>query len=165
MLRQCVSTNQKDWVIKLPAIEFTINCAWSETTGYAPFFLNAGRMLCSLIWENASPSEYLGVHAFALRMKQVVMSAYDSILEAWVMQTRDANQKWYAILFQKDDLVYLSTKNIVFPKSLARKLNLNYIGPYQILEDFRNRFFKIELPSNLKARGIHILNDDRLFPG
>ncbi len=81
------------------------------------------------------------------------------------MQTRDANQKWYAILFQKDDFVYLSTKNIVFPKSLARKLNLNYIGPYQILEDFRNRFFKIELPFNLKARGIHILNDDRLFPG
>jgi hypothetical protein len=33
MLRQCVSPDQKDWVIKLPAIEFVINSARSESTG------------------------------------------------------------------------------------------------------------------------------------
>jgi hypothetical protein len=40
MLRQCVDAKQKDWVSKLPAIEFAINSARSESTGYAPFFLN-----------------------------------------------------------------------------------------------------------------------------
>jgi hypothetical protein len=44
MLRQCVGPKQKDWVSKLPAIEFAMNSTWSETTGYSPFFLNNGHM-------------------------------------------------------------------------------------------------------------------------
>jgi hypothetical protein len=44
MLRSCISSTQRDWVLKLPAIEFAINISRSETTGYAPFFLNSGRI-------------------------------------------------------------------------------------------------------------------------
>jgi hypothetical protein len=33
MLRQCINPNQKDWVSKLPAIQFAINSARSESTG------------------------------------------------------------------------------------------------------------------------------------
>jgi hypothetical protein len=73
-------------------------------------------------------------------------------------------------------LVYLSTKNISFPKGLARKLIPKFIRPYKILKDFKNQSFLIDLPSHLKQRGIHnvfhaallrihIPNDDRLFPG
>ncbi len=42
MLRQCIHPDQKDWVVRLPAIKFTINSARSETTEYSPFFLNSG---------------------------------------------------------------------------------------------------------------------------
>ena len=38
MLRQCVHPNQQDWVSKLPAIEFAINSARSESTGFAHSF-------------------------------------------------------------------------------------------------------------------------------
>jgi hypothetical protein len=59
---------------------------------------------------------------------------------------------------------------------LARKLVPKYIGPYKVLQDFRNQSFKLELPAHLKRRGvhdvfhssllrIHVPNDDRLFPG
>lgn len=44
IIRQCIHPNQRDWVTKLPAIEFAINSARSASTGYAPFFLNFGRM-------------------------------------------------------------------------------------------------------------------------
>ena len=44
MLRQCISADQKNWFVMLPAIEFTINSARSEITGYAPFFLNDEQM-------------------------------------------------------------------------------------------------------------------------
>ena len=37
IIRQCVSPNQKDWVTKLPAVEFAINSARSSTTGFSPF--------------------------------------------------------------------------------------------------------------------------------
>ena len=58
MLRQCVAPHQKDWVVKLPAIEFAINAARSETTGFAPFILNYGRMPRSFIWNSTDQSEF-----------------------------------------------------------------------------------------------------------
>jgi transposase InsO family protein len=61
MLRACISPTQKDWVSRLPAIEFAINLARNESTGYSPFFLNTGRMPRTMIWESPDPSEYTGV--------------------------------------------------------------------------------------------------------
>ena len=40
MLRQCISPKQKDWIYKLLMIEYAINTAQLETTGYTLFFLN-----------------------------------------------------------------------------------------------------------------------------
>ena len=176
MIRQCIHPNQKDWVTKLPAIEFAINSARSASTGYAPFFLNFGRMPRSMIWNPASSEEYPSVRNFAMQKKLALMSAHDSILAARVKQTRDANKKRQTVPFKAGDLVYLSSKNISFPKGLARKLIPKFLGPYKVLQDFGNSSFKVELPPHLKRRGvhdvfhssllrIHIPNDDRLFPG
>jgi len=37
MLHQCIGDKQRDWVAKLPAVEFMINSSRSESTGYASF--------------------------------------------------------------------------------------------------------------------------------
>ena len=60
MLGQCINAKKTDWVTKLPAIEFAINSApsRSESTGFAPFFLNSGRMPRSMIWNLAPPIEF-----------------------------------------------------------------------------------------------------------
>jgi hypothetical protein len=176
MLRQCIDAKQTDWVTKLPAIEFAINSARSASTGYAPFFLNTGRMPRSMILDSAKQSEYPGVQNFAMQQKMALMAAHDSILGARVNQIRSANKKRQVVPFKKGDLVYLSSKNIKFPKGLARKLIPKFMGPYRILEDYGNRSFQVELPTHLKQRGvhnvfhvsllrIHVPNDDRLFPG
>ena len=176
MLRQCVKPDQRDWVIKLPAVEFAINAARSETTGYAPFFLNSGRMPRSFLWNRPDADEYPGVRIFAQKMHNAVMAAHDSIIEARAKQTRSANRQRRLAPFKEGDLVYLSTKNLSVPKGRAKKLVPRYIGPYRIVKDFRNSSFRIELPANLKSRGlhdvfhasllrIHLPNDDRLFPG
>ena len=176
MLRQCINPKQKDWVSKLPTIQFAINSARSESTGFAPFFLNNGRMPKAMIWNSASPTEYPNVREFALKKKLALISAHDSIIGARIKQTRNANRKRQIVPFVNGDFVYLSTKNITFAKGLARKLIPKFIGPYKIIQDFNNQSFKIELPAHLKKRGvhdvfhssllkIHMPNDDRLFPG
>ena len=176
MLRQCVRPDQKDWVAKLPAVEFAINAARSETTGYAPFFLNSGRMPRSFLWNRPDSDEYPGVRLFAQKMQNAVMAAHDSIIKARAKQTRLANRQRRPAPFKEGDLVYLSTKNLSVPKGRARKLVPKYIGPYRILKDFGNSSFRVELPANLKSRGLHDVfhasllrihspNDDRLFPG
>jgi hypothetical protein len=176
MLRQCVDNKQTDWVSKLPAIQFAINSARSESTGFAPFFLNNGRMPRLMIWNSPPSSEFSDICSFALQKKLAIMSAHDNILAARVKQIRDANRKHIVTPFKKNNLVYISIKNIRFPKGLACKLIPKYIGPYLIVKDFLNQSFQIELPVKLKNRGvynvfhaallrIHHPNDDRLIPG
>ncbi|KAJ8596233.1 hypothetical protein M405DRAFT_726617, partial [Rhizopogon salebrosus TDB-379] len=111
MLRACISSTQKDWVSHLPAIEFAINLARNESTGYSPFFLNTGRMPRTMIWESPDPSEYTGVRVYAQKMKTTLLAAHDAILEARVKQTREANKHRRSSPFEVGDLVYLSSKN------------------------------------------------------
>ncbi|KZT19922.1 hypothetical protein NEOLEDRAFT_1019655, partial [Neolentinus lepideus HHB14362 ss-1] len=86
-------------------IEFAINSARSETTGFSPFFLNNGRMPPPMIWN--VKSEYPGVCVFAQKMKEAVMAAHDAIINARVKQVRYANKKRKPAPFTADDLVYL----------------------------------------------------------
>ena len=176
MLRQCVRADQKDWVSRLPAIEFAINLARSESTGFSPFFLNSGRMPRTMIWNNAPMEEYPSVRNFTLAKKLAIMEAHDSVLASRIKQTRSANRKRREEPFKEGDLVYLSTQNMSFPKGLARKLVPKFIGPYPITRDHANHTFTVNLPDSLKARGIHPTfhasklrphdsKSDRLFPG
>jgi len=176
MLRSCIGPTQHDWVLKLPAIEFAINSAHSESTGYAPFFLNTGRMPRSMIWNAPEGNEYPSVRVYAQKMKNALMAAHDALLTARVKQTEQANKKRRMCPFVKGDLVYVSTKNVRLERGTSRKLFPKFIGPYLITEDFGNSSYRVNLPDSLKQRGVHnvfhasllrvhIPNDDRLFPG
>jgi hypothetical protein len=90
MIRTCVAPDQSDWVSKLPGIEFAINLARSETTSYAPFFLNTGWIPWTMIWNSPTDQGYPGVKKFAEQIKLALMSAHDSIIAAQVKQTRSA---------------------------------------------------------------------------
>jgi hypothetical protein len=116
MLCSYISSTQRDWVSKLPAIEFAINVSRSETTGYAPFFLNSGCIPRTFVWNDTNSDEYPSVRAFAQRMKHAIMSTHDVILETWVKQARSANCKRRVAPFIIGDLAYVSTKNLSLPK-------------------------------------------------
>jgi hypothetical protein len=49
--------------------KFAINSARSESTGYAPFFLNTGRIPQSMIWNSLSDQQFPGVIQFAEQIK------------------------------------------------------------------------------------------------
>ena len=64
-----------------------------------------------MIWNGADPMEYSNV--FAWNKKLALMLVHNSII-ARIKQTWDTNQKRQLVPFKKEDLVYLSTKNIKF---------------------------------------------------
>ena len=105
MIRQCVRLDQKDWVRKLPAIEFAMNSARSNTTGFSPFQLNYGRNPSPMIWNVLE--EFPGVRKFAEKMKLAIMSAHDSIIAAQVSNTVQANRKHALATYKARDLVYV----------------------------------------------------------
>ena len=167
MIRQCVSPNQKDWVLKLPAIEFAIDSARSSTTDFSPFQLNYERNPSPMIWKGQD--EFPGVRRFAERVKVAIVSAHDSIIAARIVNTLQANRKRAAVDHKVGDLVYLSTKNISLPKGRAR--------PFAISKVLKGgATYQLDLIDELLKRGInrsfhtsllkpHIPNDDRRFPG
>jgi len=93
MLRLCIGPTQKGWVSKLPTIEFAINLARSESTGYSPFFLNTGRMPRVMIWDTPGNDEYPSMKAYAQWMKLALTAAHDTLLTARVKQTVQANKQ------------------------------------------------------------------------
>ena len=73
-------------------------------------------------------------------------------------------------------MVYLSTKNPVFPRGWARKLMCRFLGPYRVLKAMNDSSnLIIELPPELKDRRIspmfhtnlvrpYVKNNNILFP-
>jgi len=127
MLQQCISPTQKDWAVKFPAIEFAMNYAHSDSTGFSPFFLNTGHVPQPMIWD--SLTQYPGVRAFAGKMK-ALLAAHDALLSACVKMTHQANQHCHPVPFVMGDFVYLSTKNLSLPKGRSCKLFPKYIRPF-----------------------------------
>jgi len=176
MLWACIGPTQRDWVTRLPAIKFMINIVQSESTRYTPFFLNTGRMPRAMIWDSPRRNKYPKIQTYTWKMKLALMMAHDTLLATQVKQTVQANTKQWMCLLEKGDLVYISTRNISYPKGTLWKLVPKFIEPYHITEDFGNNSYRIDLLDNLKQRGIHnifhlsllrihIPSDDRLFPG
>ncbi|KZP05776.1 hypothetical protein FIBSPDRAFT_681667, partial [Athelia psychrophila] len=96
---------QRDWVGKLPMIEFAMNSASSATMGYALFLLHTGQMPTSMTWN--TDSDFPGVHIFVQHIKDVILRVHDTIITARVKQTQMANRKCENSPFATDDLVYL----------------------------------------------------------
>ena len=81
-----------------------------------------------------------------------------------------------SVIYDENDLVYLSTKNLAFPKGRANKLMPTFLGPYKVLKVMNDSLnVTIELPPELKDRRIsptfhtnlvwlYVKNNDILFP-
>ncbi|THU77096.1 hypothetical protein K435DRAFT_583437, partial [Dendrothele bispora CBS 962.96] len=83
---------QHDWLIKIPIVEFALNCSISETTGFAPFELNYGYVPSMLFEVHTQESLPAGIGAFGIQAMQNLFDAHDAIIEARVWQTYQANK-------------------------------------------------------------------------
>jgi Zinc knuckle len=176
MLRLSVNSDQRDWVLKLPGIEFGFNSAISSVTGFSPFYLNYGTNPSPMIWSSSSDI-IPGVRSFMSKLRDGLLAAHDAILTQRVKQTFHANKRRQVSPFALGDLVYLSTENLSIPKGQARKLFPKFIGPFRITKEISlGTTYQLQLPAELRSRGIHpnfhasllrihVPNDDRRFPG
>ena len=136
--------------------EFAINVSVSKTTWYVPFKLNMGYMPSMIreVW--SSDIIVKDIRSFAADALQNLAAAHDAIIEARVIQTHMANKKCVdELTYAPRDLVYLSTKNLNMPKNRARKLCPKYIGPYRVLNAYKEKLmYTLELPVALQSHRI-----------
>jgi hypothetical protein len=179
ILRAVVRPDQKDWIDKLPLVEFAINSSINVSTGFAPFEVARGyvpSMIRELTTERKLPR---GIRAFADQALLNLAEAHDAIIAARVFSTIQANKHRSAEpVITEGMLVYLSTKNLSLPKGRATKLLPKFVGPYRV--QTRKALphcsdYELELPEVLASRRVHnrfhvsllrphIANCDNLFP-
>ncbi|KAF8597335.1 hypothetical protein BDV93DRAFT_453110, partial [Ceratobasidium sp. AG-I] len=105
LVRTCVNPAQRDWAIKLPGVEFAINSARSETTGFSPFTLNYGRLPRPMLVR--TQTDLYGVRETALQIKYTQSMAHDAIIAARPSQTVSANKRRRLAPFKANDLVFV----------------------------------------------------------
>ncbi|CEL60395.1 Transposon Ty3-I Gag-Pol polyprotein OS=Saccharomyces cerevisiae (strain ATCC 204508 / S288c) GN=TY3B-I PE=3 SV=2 [Rhizoctonia solani AG-1 IB] len=175
LLRTCMNPALRDWALKLPSIEFAVNAARSETTGFSPFVLNYGRVPRPMLVR--TDTDMYGVREAARNIKYALMIAHDAIIGAHVSQMVESNRHQRPSPFKVGDLVYVNTKNMRVPMGKPHKLLAQWIGPVLIDGVVKEgATYHVELPEDLKRRGIkaifhasllkpHIPYEDRRFPG
>jgi hypothetical protein len=152
ILRSTVSPDQKDWVPRVPLVEFTLNSSINSSSGFAPFELNYGYMP-RLVAFPTDGIKYCGVKEFAQRARANLEIAHDAIIEARIRATYQANlSRSEEKPFGVGDLAYLSTANLNLPKWRARKLAPKYIGPYKVTKAYPETLdYVLELTPELIA--------------
>ena len=99
---------------------------------------------------------FKGVKQFTQQVLWNLINVHDTILEHRVMQAHYSNKHQKpSVIYDENDLVYLSTKNLAFPKGRANKLMPTFLGPYKVLKVMNDSLnVTIELPPELKDRRI-----------
>ena len=99
---------------------------------------------------------FKGVKQFAQQVLWNLIDVHDTMLEHRVMQMHYSNKHWRpSVIKHENDMVYLSMKNLAFPRGQARKLMPRFLGPYWVLKAMNDSSnVTIELLPELKDRRI-----------
>ena len=158
ILRAFIDQQQTNWDLLLPAAEFAYNNSVNASTGYSPFFLNAGfhpRVPASLLQPESTPVP--SVDAFVQSQSTALALAQDSILRAQDRQAEHADRRRRDHDFKIGDKVLLNAEDITIAadqNQTSRKLQARFIGPYTIIEQHSPVSFRVELPPTMKIHDV-----------
>lgn len=149
-----------DWDEHLPALEFAYNDAVQSSTGSTPFYLNYGQHPRSVL-DVSLPSatgrkSARAAHDFQSAMQEVIQSAKRKMAAAQERQAAVANRKRRDVTFNKDQLVFLSSKGINPPSSSdqATKFQPQYYGPFAITEVLSPLTYRLAIPAHWKCHDV-----------
>ena len=162
MLRSYVNSNQTDWDQHLATLELAINNAKQASTGFSPFYLNAGQEIrLPLDQELASPEKNPSADERIERMRRDWGKAAANIRKAQERQAKYADQHRRAASFVVGDRVLLSTAHLkMVGAARTPKFSAKYIGPFVVKRVVGRNAYELDLPPQMQ---IHpVLNISRL---
>src|ERR1700677_2785560 len=90
ILRSTVSPDQKDWVPRIPLVEFALNSSINSLSGFAPLELNYVYMPRMTPFRS-DDIKYRGLKEIAQRASATFEMEHEAIIEAHVSATYQAN--------------------------------------------------------------------------
>ena len=127
--------------------EFTYNNAKNASTGYTPFELNCGYHLRvsykeEEIFDPCSKSKT--VEKLSSELGELIIVCQQNLYHAQELQKQAHNKGVKPWSYVPGDKVWLSSKNLKTKRN--RKLEANFLGPFQVLHPVNKQAYKLELP-------------------
>ena len=163
MLRSRINFSQTDWDDHLATAELAINNAVQASTGFSPFYLNAGQEI-RLPFDEAiaglRPASDPEAADRIRRLKSDLSRAREHIERAQVRQAKYADQHRRPVTFVVGDQVLLSTEHLHMLGADKRtpKFTFKYLGPFKIKRIANVNAYELDLPVQLRIHPVFNVN-------
>jgi RNase H-like domain found in reverse transcriptase/Reverse transcriptase (RNA-dependent DNA polymerase)/Integrase zinc binding domain/Chromo (CHRromatin Organisation MOdifier) domain len=159
MLKMYVNNHMDNWDEYLVPIEIAVNSAVQSSTGYSPYYLNAGQMPdfpLTLAAAGKSENENENgdgrgrkesVSEWADRLVNELKEARINMESAQESQKQQADKHRRAVRYNVGDKVLLATDDM---PSHQGKLRSNFIGPFEVKKVWSDVLVELDLPPALE---------------
>ena len=153
-LQLFIEHRQKDWPEWLAAAEFAINNKVHTATKVSPFMANYGKEL-RMGGDIRTKGKVERAMEFVERMKKVHEEAEAALKKTQEEMKRYADRgRKETKVWEREDRVLLSTKDLVFKERPSKKFTERYVGPYAIEEVVLSNAVKLRLPSSMRIHPV-----------
>ncbi|GBG60817.1 hypothetical protein CBR_g12555 [Chara braunii] len=158
MLCTLIRPDQKDWVDRLPDIEFAYNTSLHPTIDVTPFELHhggrKGRIFADLLLPRAADIDAACSPAFVRRYRELLAQARANMQKAQVCMQQQANRHRVPCPIRAGDLVWVSAEEFALEQDV-RKLLRKWFGPWPTAGDEPDDpSFVINIPPHLTVHPV-----------
>ncbi|GBG42945.1 hypothetical protein CBR_g84368, partial [Chara braunii] len=162
MLRTLIRPDQKDWVDRLPDIEFAYNTSVHPTICVTPFELHHGgekaRIFADLLLPQAADIDVPCSPASVRKFRDLLIKARANMQKAQIRMQQQANRRQLPCPFREGDLVWFLSEEFALEQDVSRKLLPKWFGPWEVTsavgDDPAGPSFVINIPPHLTVHRV-----------
>ncbi|GBG73360.1 hypothetical protein CBR_g13080 [Chara braunii] len=162
MLRTLIRLGQKDWVDRLPDIEFAYNTSVHPTISVTPFELHhggrKGRLFVDLLLPRPADIDAACSPASVRKYRELLAPARANMQKAQVRMQQQANRRRVPCSIRAGDLVWVSAEGFALEQDVSRKLLPKWFGPWPVTSAARDEpddpSFVINIPTYLMVHPV-----------
>ncbi|GBG85560.1 hypothetical protein CBR_g40198 [Chara braunii] len=162
MLRTLIRPDQKDWVDRLPDIEFAYNTSVHPAIGVTPFELHhggrKGRIFADLLLPRPADIDAACSPASVRKYRELLTQARANMQKAHVRMQQQANRRRVPCPICAGDLVWVSAEEFALEQDVSRKLLPKWFGPWSVTtvagDEPDGPSFVINIPEHLTVHPI-----------
>ncbi|GBG77301.1 hypothetical protein CBR_g23631 [Chara braunii] len=136
MLRTLIRSDLKDWVDRLPDIEFAYNTSVHPAIGVTPFELHhggrKGRIFADLLLPRPADIDVACSLASVRKHRELLTQARANMQKAQVRMQQQANRRHVPCPIRASDLVWVSAEEFALEQDVSRKLLPTWFGPWSV---------------------------------
>ncbi|GBG65811.1 hypothetical protein CBR_g53782 [Chara braunii] len=136
MLRTLIRPDHKDWVDRLPDIEFAHNTSVHPAIGLTPFELHhggrKGRIFTDLLLPRPADIDAACSPTFVRKYRELLAQARANMQKAQIRMQQQANRRRVPCPILAGDLVWVSAEEFALEQDVSRKLLPKWFGPWPV---------------------------------